>query len=142
MAKFATPAGTSPDLGGPLGDFKDKLVALQAQGGIITVGTKYGPSAALRVQVLDATTGKDEGIRLLFWKSLQAQLTAVHAAGDDWLVGVISESPQKEDPTKTFYSITDAPEGTDYALIELGIDKFEAAAHNASHPGKSDDAPF
>ena len=146
MAKFATPSNTqSVELAGPLTEFKDSLVALQAQGGTITVGTKFGPSEALRVQVVNPETGEDQGIRLLFWKTMQTQLTAVHAAGDDWLVGVITESAQKDDPAKTFYSVTDAAEDTDFAAIGRAIDKFESTAHAASHPGQQlvhDEAPF
>ncbi len=137
MARFSTPSSNNGELAGHMTEFKDNLVALQAQGGIITVGTKYGPAKALRCQVVDPLTGTDHGIRLLFWKPVQVQLTAAHAAGDDWLVGYITEQPQKDDPTKSFYSLTlDENEDLDWTAVNTSLDTFETAAHQAAHPGQ------
>ena len=141
MAKFAIPSSDNVELAGPLTEFKDQFVALQAQGGIISVGTKFGPADALRVQTVDPLTGEDKGIRLLFWGTMQAQVTAVHTKGDDWAVGYITEQPQKEDPTRSFYTLT-LPEGEmDWAAVGANLDKFEASVVGKTHPGAVDE-PF
>ena len=148
MATFAIPTTDNAELAGPLTEFKDKLVALQVLGKLINVGTKFGPAAALRVQVVDPMTGADEGIRLLFWGTMQAQLTAVHAKGDDWAVGVISEQAQKEDPDKSFYTLVPPASDVDYAVVGRSLDAFESRSRSESHPNSitpvvgREDAPF
>lgn len=154
MAKFATPADVNTELGGNLGDLKDNFVSLQALGGLITVKTKFGPQQAIRTQVVDPLTGADLGVRLLFWGSLQTQLTGIHAKGLDWLVGFIHEHPQKDDPTKTFF-IVDAPtpeDEIDWHQVEVSLDAFEQNQLEATMPqlamatvaatDESQEAPF
>jgi hypothetical protein len=144
MAKFATPSTDNVELAGPLTEFTDKLVALQAQGSLVKIGTKFGPADALRVQVVDPITGEDKGIRLLFWRTMMSQITAVHAQGDDWAVGVITQTAQKEDADKSFYSLTVPEDGVDWGVVGAGLDKFEAAARSKTHPTAvvSEEAPF
>ena len=149
MAKFTVPTTESAELAGPLGQFKDQLVALQAVSKIITVQTKYGPSEAIRVQVVDPKTGDDQGIRLLFWPTMQAQVTAAHTGGDDWAVGYITEQPQKDRPDRSFYSLTETSpsdeDAVDYAAVGAALDSYERQVHAKSHPGAAgvhDETPF
>ncbi len=126
MTSFAFPTDSATELGGKLDELKGRLVALQQLGDAITVKTEYGMNPALRVQVIDLEDGEDLGVRLLFWSAMRNQVSGTHSKGVDWAVGVIEQTPQANDPTRSVYLLT-VPEEADPDDIERKIASFEAA---------------
>lgn len=110
------------DLAGPMGDLIDRPVALLADSAELDINTSYGPSKAVRAQVVDATTGEDLGLRLVYWASIRAEVLS-NTAKDVWTVGTPTEIPQASDPSKTVYVL--ATEDIDGDVVAAALATYE-----------------
>lgn len=123
MATFIMATDESAELGGYMSEVLDRDVALKALNDRpVNVDTEYGSSPALRVHVLDAVSGDDLGIRLLYWAVPQQQLLA---ANGSWIVGRFVEEPQANDPSRTVYRIMPAIDATTSTAAQA-IEVFES----------------
>ena len=110
MATFGTPTDTA-DLAGPMSDLIGRFVAIRPLSlDLVTISTEYGPSKALRVQTVDLDSGVDAGVRLLFWSTVQRAVAQGAHAGLDWVVGIITVQPQRNDPTRSVYLLEPSSE--------------------------------
>lgn len=112
------------ELAGSMGELIDRAVALLADSAELEISTSYGPSKAVRAQVVDAITGEDLGLRLIYWASVRNEVLT-NSAKDIWTVGVPTEIPQASDPSRTVYVLS--TKDIDSDAVAEALSTFESA---------------
>jgi hypothetical protein len=142
MATFAIAAPEQNELAGPMSELGDTLIAVSPRSNVLEISTAYGKQQAIRVQVVDAKTGEDYGLRLLYWSEMRRQVLTNAAKGIDFTVGVITEHEQSNYPDRSFFSL-DVPEDldVDWAQVQSALNSFERAELAKTQPAL-DSTPF
>lgn len=100
MATFALSG--QRELAGPMNELVERPIALLADSSELSITTEYGEQAAIRAQVVDAYTGEDLGMRLVFWSTIREEVLKNSVKGI-WTVGVPTEIPQANNEGRTVY---------------------------------------
>ena len=135
MARFIAVQDNDTELGGNMGDLLDTPLAINILdfGREVEVNTdEFGKNAALRVRVLNAETGEDYGVRLVFWSGVRRQLRETSERGIEWAVGQIVHEPQLANPDRSIYRLVNAPVSNEQ--VGRIIDEFESKVYVTTAP--------
>ena len=127
MAQFEIASSGTVELGGPLSELIGQPVALRPDStDLVHINTEFGKSPALRVHTINLATGEYEGIRLLFWQSMQKAVLASNAKGF-WAVGRIEQVAQEKHPDRSVYVLSNP--GIPNDAIGAAIDAYESTVY-------------